>query len=329
MTDIAKLVAGARKGEFGQVHILVGEEQFLISRAVKLLRAAATKDGIPGFNEDVFDAPISGTLVASAARTLPMMSSTRFVLLRNLDKLAAAELDAIAAYVEAPSPSTCFVATATKLDGRMKLPRVAKKLGVLIPVDPPKGAAISQFVAQEAKARGHAMDNLAVQGLVDAIGDDLAAFDDAIERLSLFVGEGKPIDIPAIEACVTRVRVETIWALVDAVSSRNEGRALAAVASLLEEREPPLRVLAMLARQLRMLAKMREALARGLRGPDAAVAAGAPPFKADELGRAARNFPPAALDRAFQTIALTDRALKGSKVPDDVVLVRAVSSLCR
>jgi DNA polymerase-3 subunit delta len=258
-----------------------------------------------------------------------MMASTRFVLLRNLDKLAPAEQDAIAAYIEAPSPSTCFVVTATKLDGRTKLPRVAKKAGVLYAADPPKGAAIAQFASQEARSRGHAMDAIAVQALVDAIGEDLSAIDDAIERLSLFVGAGKPIDLVSVEACVTRVRADTIWALVDAVSGRQEGRALTAVASLLAEREPPLRVLAMLARQLRMLAKMREALARGLRGADAAVAAGAPPFKADELSRAARGFGPDALDRAFQAIARTDRNLKGSKVPDDVVLVRTVSELCR
>lgn len=330
MSEIGKVVEAARKGELPKVAVLVGEEQFLISRATKLLRAAATKDGIPGFNEDVFDAPgVTGTQVTSAARTLPMMASLRFVLLRNLDKLPPAEQDVVAAYIDAPSDSTCLVITATKLDGRTKLPKLAKKAGALYAADPLKGIAIPQFVSQEARARGHAMDNLAVQALVDAIGDDLAAFDDAIERLSLFVGQGKPIDLAAVEACVTRVRAETIWALVDAVSARNERRALSAVASLLDEREPALRVLAMLSRQLRMLAKMRDALARGLRGPDAALAAGAPPFKADELGRAARAFPPLALDRAFQTIAATDKLLKGSKIPDDVVLVSAVSALCR
>ena len=39
---------------------------------------------------------------------------------------------------------------------------------------------------------------------------DLSAIDDALERLSLYVGEGQAITLAAVEACVARVRVETI-----------------------------------------------------------------------------------------------------------------------
>src|SRR5690606_14901870 len=131
----------------------------------------------------------------------------------------------------------------------------------------------------EAKARGHALGLDATRALLDALGDDLGALDDALERLSLFVGEGQPIELPAIEACVTRARAETIWALVDGVSARDARQTVAAASSLLADRQAPLYILSMVARQLRQVAKMREGLANGMGPEEAARAAGAPPFK--------------------------------------------------
>ena len=98
--------------------------------------------------------------------------------------------------------------------------------------------------------------------------------------------------------------------------------------ALLDDREPPLRLLAMVARQLRIVARMREALSEGLRPQDAAKRAGAPPFKAADLTESARRFTADSLGDAFTLIAETDRALKGSKRPPDVILQDAVLQLC-
>jgi len=142
------------------------------------------------------------------------------------------------------------------------------------------------------------------------------------------VGPGQRIDQAAVEACVTRIRVDSIWALVDAVGLRDRKKALLAAMSLLADREPPLKILAMLARQLRMVGKMRDGLAQGLAPEAAAKAAGAPPFKARELTESARRFRLTDLSRAFAVIAETDLLLKGSKQPGDVVLEHAIMRLC-
>lgn len=327
--DIQSLLARARKGEFGAVHILVGEETFLAERAIRALRKASVGDGIAGLSEDLFHGNASSAgAVVGAARTLAMMSPTRFVLVRGIDKMSAADLDEVAAYVDAPAPSTCLVLTAEKLDGRTKLAKSAKKAGVLVEIGPLKGANLAAFAQGEARTRGHTLSPDATQYLLDAVGDDLAAIDDAIERLSLYVGKGAPIDVGAIDACIERLRTETIWMLVDSIGQRDEKRATHAVASLLADKEPPLRIVAMIARQVRMIARMREALASGLRGADAASAAGAPPWKANELTESARRYQLPELTRTFGTLAALDRALKSSKVQDDVLMIEAVAALC-
>ncbi len=300
-----------------------------MERAVDAVRAAVDSMGAPGFNVEVFDGKgLDAAKVISAARTLPMMADIRLVLLRHVDAMTPTEQTNLAAYLDDPSDSTCLLVTATKLDGRSKLAKAAKKAGVLIETKPLRGRDLREFIRAEATAREHNITSPAIEALLDAVGDDLAAIDDAMERLSLFVGAGQRIDPDAVMMCVTRIRVESIWSLVDAIGLKDRRKGIAAAQSLLDDREPPLRLLAMVARQLRIVARMREALSEGLRPQDAAKRAGAPPFKAGDLTESARRFTADSLGDAFTLIAETDRALKGSKRPPDVILQDAVLRLC-
>src|SRR5471032_748958 len=76
----------AEEQQLRPVYLLVGDERHLEGKVVQALRAAATKGGIPGLNEDQIQAQDSDVETAlSAARTLPMMAKRRFVLIRGLE----------------------------------------------------------------------------------------------------------------------------------------------------------------------------------------------------------------------------------------------------
>jgi DNA polymerase-3 subunit delta len=325
-----KLIAEVQAGRIPAVVVIAGEESFFVDRAVAALRRAVVGDGPSGWNEDIFEGKgVSASRILDAARTLPMLTGQRLVLVRALDALAAAELDKLADYLEKPSPSSCVVLVAEKLDGRTRMAKRASKLGILVDAAPVKPADLRSFVTAEAQRRRIQIAAEAASAIIDALGSDLPAIDDALERLSLYVGAEAKIDLDAVEVCVVKVRVESIWSLVDAVGMRDRRGALRAVSSLLAGREPPLRILAMVARQLRIVARMQSALAAGTPPPEAARLAGAPPFKARDLATAAKRFDGPALSRAFSVLAATDLALKGSRTPPEVVLQGAILELTR
>lgn len=329
MSTLSDVTKQASKGSLDPVYVLVGTERLLIERAVDALRKAVDAMGAPDFNVEVFDGKgLDAASVMAAARTLPMMSDMRLVLVRHADAMTPTEQNELSAYLEDPSDVACLVLTATKLDGRAKLAKTAKKRGYLIDTKPLRGRELREFVRAEASTRHHNIEPAAIEGLLEAVGDDLAAIDDAMERLSLFVGPGQRIDANAVATCITRIRVESIWSLVDAIGLKDRRKGVAAAQSLLDDREPPLRLLAMVARQLRIVARMREALSEGLRPQEAAKRAGAPPFKAADLTESARRFTADSLGEAFTLIAETDRALKSSKRPADIIVQEAVLELC-
>jgi len=327
--DIQALIESAEQGRFGTVHVIVGSERVFIDRAVSGLRRASVAQG-DGWNEELFQGKGgSASRVIDAARTLPMLGGTRFVLVRGFHELADKELERLAEYVQAPVDSCCLVLTAEKADGRSKLMKLAKQKGYLVEAQPLKPAAMRGFAAREAARRDLRLEDAAAAALVDCVGTDVAALTDALERLSLYVGMKQPITLAAVEACVSRVRVESIWALVDAVSARDRRTALKAAGSLLDDREPPLRILAMLGRQLRLLGRARQALDEGASPDAAAAAAGAPPFKARELAFAARRMSIRELRRAFRILSEADIAQKGGKCPADIALEGAILELTR
>lgn len=325
--EIQILIDSAEQKRFGPITLLVGSERLFIDRAVSALRRASVGEGDP-WNEETFQAKTaSASRIVDAARTIPMLGGMRFVLVRALHELPDKEHDRLAEYFANPVDSCCMVLTAEKLDGRSKLMKLAKQRDYLCDVQPLKPAAMRSFAAREARRREIRIDEPAIAALVDSIGTDLSALDDALERLTLYAGPGQPVTVAAVEACVSRVRVESIWALVDAVSARDRRTALKAAASLLDDREPPLRILSLLSRQLRLLGRARQALDDGATPEQAAAAAGAPPFKARDLANAARRMNMPQLAQAFRILCEADLVQKGGKCPPDIALEATVLAL--
>jgi DNA polymerase-3 subunit delta len=325
----------ARAGKLLAVYLVTGDERLVRDEVVGELRKAALAGGLPAFNEDKFTAGETDVeAVVSAARTVPMMAKRRFVLVRGAERWdgaeASAQFDRLAEYASAPVDSTCLVVVAAKLDGRRKLAQIARKQGFLVSCDPMDDRALPLWITQRAAAKGASIDREVAELLAALAGPDLSSVDDALERLSLYVGPGAAIDEAAVGACVARVRTADTWALVDAVGARDLGRALKTLADAYDPRERGLPLLGALAWSVRQLARYQAALASGASADEAARRAGVfQPFRARELAGKARAVRAKEVERWILVLAETDVALKSSRRPADAILEEMLTRLCR
>jgi DNA polymerase-3 subunit delta len=218
---------------------------------------------------------------------------------------------------------------------RRKFCTRARKEGLVVECDSPKPAMLAGFVQNAAKARGNAMARSTAELLATVIGADLAQLDDAVERLSLFVGQteqgrGKEIGEDAVSSCFDIVQPATVWDLVNAVASRDAGTALAALSRVLSSDESEIRLLSLLAWSARQMLRFAAARQEGMSSADAAKAAGAPPFKAAELDQQMRRVSSGDLLAWLEALARADLDLKGgSKRTPQAVLEEAILTLCR
>lgn len=333
-----------QRGQLLPVYLVLGEERVLVHRVVAAIRTAALQGGIADFNQEALTAgECDVDRVLSAVRTVPMMAPRRFVLVRSVERWDSSTpkakgkeknkesvvqpLDKLAVYAASPVASACLVLVASKLDGRRKLVALAKKSQFLVECEPLERKALPPFIQQEAKDRGHTIDRDVADLLAEIAGPELSTLLDAIERLSLFVGEGGIITEDTVAACVTRIRPSSVWELVGAVGRRDAATALSVLMDVYEPQDRGLRLVGVLAWSTRQLLRFAHAIRSGASPDQAAVAAGASPYKARELAKQVKNLDVAEIERWLRVLAETDLALKSSRRPPRSIVESAILTM--
>lgn len=325
------------------MYLVAGDEAYLAASVVSALKAASVKGGVPGLNDDQYQAgEVDVDRVLSDARTLPMMAKRRFVLVRGLErwepKAGKSEgkvtdkdpLEKLLDYAKAPSPSTVLVLLGAGIDKRRKLYTVARSDGFLVACEPLARAELPGWIERRVAVRGCKIGVAVADLLAELTGPELAPVADAVERLCLYVGDGNEIGEDSVASCIVRLRTASVWELVAAVGRRDAGAALAALADVYDPQDRGLRLLGVLAWSTRQLLRFDSALRSGASPEQAALRAGAPPFKARELSQQVKALPRADLERWPELLARLDLELKGgTRRPAQAVLEAAILKLCR
>ncbi|HEY2365462.1 MAG TPA: DNA polymerase III subunit delta [Polyangiaceae bacterium] len=347
MTSPQSVEKSAKNGKVLPIYLFVGDERLLRDRAIEAVHKAALGNGVAAFNEDKFTAgEATVDKIVSAARTVPMMAPKRYVLVRSLerwdkqkageedasddDDKSASPLDELHDYAKAPIDSTVVILVATKLDGRRRLVALARKTGFLVECNPLDAQELVAWIEEAVAERDKDIDRETAALIAELVGPELSPIVDAIERLSLFVGDAKTIDDDAVRQCVVRTRASDTWSVVAAIQRRDLASALATLKDAYDPRDRGLPMLGAIAWSIRQLAKYKTALDEGASSGEASRRAAAfSPSRVRELEARSRQLKPRDLERWLTVLAETDLALKGSKRAPDAVLEDMVTRLCR
>ena len=325
--DIDDIPANVAKGRILPVYLLGGEERWLVARASEAIRTVVVGRGPPGLAEDVFDGKqTQGRTVIQACRTLPMMAKRRLVFVRGVDQMPSDEQEALIPYFAAPEPTTVLLLVAVAYDGRRRIALEAKKFGFLFPANHPDEDALGPWIEREAKARNTTLEPGVLESLSLAVGPDLAALSDALDRLVLYAN-GAPISVHDVDVVVTPVREVPAWDLADAIGHRNLADSLEIVSRLAAQRQHALPTLGLVTWQIHQIARAKAhleskgeaSMARDLRMR---------PLSVPKMVAQTKRWSVPMLFRAFRILAATDAALKGSKRDDARILEECVMALC-
>jgi DNA polymerase-3 subunit delta len=219
------------------------------------------------------------------------------------------------------------VLLAEKVDGRLRAFLALRRAGFLHEFARLKDRELGPFIAREAKTRDMAIDSDAAEALASAAGPDLGRLMQALEQLEIYAGKGGRITRAQVEELVPESRERNVFELTKAIGTGDARRALDLVTNMLRNREPPLRIQAMLLRQLRQTWRAKELAAANVPRAEMAAAVGLPPFFLDDVLVPARRLSLAALRRSFERLYQADRAFKSSRADPEVQLTRLVRQL--
>ena len=191
----------------------------------------------------------------------------------------------------------------------------------------PTGQGLNQWVKRSVEDKGASITPPAIQAITEMIGNDLWTLDRELEKLSLYAA-GREITEPDVRALVPYAQEANIFAAVDSIMDGRPGDALRLLSQLMQEGREPLYVIAMIERQLRLIALARDLTERGVVQPELGRRMGANSdfVVRKTLGQARRMSLPE-ISQKYQRVLESDLAIKQGRLDPEVSLELLVADL--
>jgi len=325
-----------KEGPLLPLYYFYGEEEYLKNKAVHLISERLGEKINRGLNFEVFSSsstPIA--ILLDHARTIPFLGGRKIVLLKEAEKISAQEQEHLFSYLESPSRKTTLILTSSAVNFRGKafksLGKVFAKYagyGLVIELNHPSQNETPDWIKSIAQNFGKSIGSSAVALLQELIGNNLLDIFHEMEKLALFSGEKKEITRDDVEKMISSSRTESVFELVDHIGNRRLQEALITLSQLLKSGEQPLKLLALIARQIRMISKARSLANQGLKPAEITSTLNIPGFVWVKLYHQVNKFSEKKLMDCFQQMWEADIALKTRSIPKKLILEKLVMELC-
>jgi DNA polymerase-3 subunit delta len=311
----------AKNGRFMPIYVCYGRETYLMQEFIAFIVDQAVPEeyrdlAVSKYNLN--DVPLAEVL--DDAETAPFLAPKKVVIADQAWFLTGAkekskaehDTDRLLAYAASPAEDTVLIlkVTADKLDERKKLVKALKANDALIPFQPMDHAALLKWIATQAGRRRVAIGEEAADRLLMNTGADLQQIAAELDKCSLYVGEGGEITAETVDRLVPRTVEQTVFVLIDEIVRRRFERAMDVFYDLLRQREEPIRILALIARQFRLIFQVGALSRRGLPDPQIAAEIGAHPYAVKLAREQSKLYREAELARILDELAEFDYRMK-------------------
>ncbi len=292
--------------------LLCSEESYFLDQAVKLVSSLVPCES-RDFNLTVlYGRDMKGADLVDQARTLPVFADRRVVIVKNVNEAPADQLEQFSSYLDNPVDETRLLVTASTIDKRRKFFQKFAQAGEIVEFRKLYDNQIPQFVRDQAKSCGRTFTAPALKLFCRRVGANLAEIVGEIDKLTSYAGDRDFFEEDDVAAIVADTRIESVFAMIDALCAGQKGEALRQLDRLLADGQPPLVILTMLIRQFRQLWKTKALLAQGVPQKELARRIGINPYFLNNLLAQADRYDDEQLRAIYPRLLEVDQALKSS-----------------
>lgn len=263
--DINGLKDLTEKNKVSSIYVFFGDEEFFIREALSTIKLHLLKDTDPNLSlVELKGNEIPGGVIFDELRTLPFFASkNKVVIVEEADDFVEKNRQILERYLEMPATHANLVLICKKWDKRTKLSTFVDKIGVSVECKKLKDHLLPGWLHTRARYYKKNISTRAAQKLVEDVGNNLAILDKHIEKLSIYLGDRASIDEKDIDALVGVDRDRTVFELTDAVAQKNVTLALKILNQMLTHGEDSVRIISLLAWQMKRLWRAKQILNGG------------------------------------------------------------------
>ncbi|WP_019636795.1 DNA polymerase III subunit delta [Paenibacillus fonticola] len=323
--DIKTAVKEIKQGRISPLYVCYGTEKYQINEFIALLEKHVVDEEQRDFAFAAFDlaeTPIEA--VVEEAETLPFLVPRKLIVVKDAALFTAGrdggkiehKLESLTAYMANPAEYSVivFVVQGEKLDERKKIVKAIKASGTVLSFMPLGAGELVQWVVKQAEKRGCRISGEVAESLIAASGVQMSVLAIELDKLCLYAGSGGVIDQGAVDQLVVRSTEQNVFAMVEFIAGLKLEQALNIFYELLKQREEPIKIAALIARQFRIMLQVKELGRQSYSQQQMASQLGLHPYAVKIAGDQARRFDTAKLREVLSELAQLDYKMKSGGI---------------
>ena len=282
-----------KTGKFKQAYLLYGEEAYLKQQYKRNLVKALNPD--------------DDTMNFFAERRVVLLEDTGFF--KN-------KCEELADYMKALPDYLYLVFCESEVDKRSRMYKAVKACGSIGEFKQQDEKTLMRWAAGILGKNGRRITQKDVELLLTMTGTDMGNIRMELEKLISYTVGRDVVTAADIQAVCTTQTTNKIFDMVRAVTEKNQKRALDLYYDLLTLREPPMRILFLLAKQFRQICLTKKMSQEGLSQTEIASKLGVPSFVVRNLASCARSYTVEELENAVRDFVDAEEAVKTGTLGD-------------
>jgi DNA polymerase-3 subunit delta len=204
------------------------------------------------------------------------------------------------------------------VDKRNRLFKAAGKNGRTVVFETQTEEMLTRWVLQRLAKEAKKITRADMQHFLEVTGTDMANINSELEKLLSYTLERDVITKEDIDAVCAPQISNKIFDMVRAVVGHSQKEALDYYYDLLALKEPPMRILYLLAKEFNMLLVIKTMAAVGFPNLEIAAKVGRPPFVVNKALGLVRGYTSAQLEAIVRDFTATEEAVKTGRMTDSV-----------
>ena len=304
-----------KTGQFRQIYLLYGEENYLKKQYKDRFTKAMLPDG-DTMNYAYYEGKgVDVREVIDLAETLPFFAERRLLVFENTGFFKSAGAD-LADYIKDMPDTTFFIFIENEMDKRSKMFKAVKAKGHIAELPFQDESTLKKWILGMVRKENKQISESTVTYLLNKVGTDMGNIQKELEKLFCYTLDKDsilPEDVDAV--CVTQIS-NHIFDMVNAVADKRQERALELYYELVALKEPPMRILYLMTRQYRILHQVKDLLKKGYGRKEIASKAGLHPFAAGKYMDQAKHFRSSELRAIMEDSADIEERVKTGRLTD-------------
>lgn len=304
-----------KTGNFKQAYLFYGDESYLKHQyKEKLLKALNPNEDTMNFSR-YEGKGIDVRQIIDLCETMPFFSERRILLLEDTGFFKN-KCEELAEYMKALPEYLVMVFVESETDKRSRMYKAVKGCGRVVEFSKQDEKTLMRWAAGLLGKEGRKITQRDMELFLTKTGTDMGNIRMELEKLISYTDGQDVVTAEDIEAvCVTQT-TNKIFDMVRAVTEKKQKRALELYYDLLTLKEPPMRILFLLAKQFRQLLLTKKMTEEGASQNEIAARLGVPSFVVRNVAACARSYTVEELEGAVADFVDAEEAVKTGRLGD-------------